>query len=110
MESEGLNAVCAADRQGWNSLKPEYKDDIREVHKLLEKAHGLSTSARSLEGPYTEQLQVGVCSLTRILQFRIQACEQMIQKMDLYVDSYFEALRKGTLDWQLALSIGKWLL
>ncbi|KAG2139069.1 hypothetical protein DEU56DRAFT_755762 [Suillus clintonianus] len=93
LESEGLNAVCAADRQGWNSLKPEYEDDVREVCKLLEKAHGLSTSAGSLEGPYTEQLRVG-------------ACEQMIQKMDLCVDSYFEALRKGTLDWQLALSIG----
>lgn len=107
MESEGLNAVCAADREGWDSLKPEYENDVRKVRKLLEQAHGLSTSAGSLEGPYTEQLRVGVCSVTRILQFRIQACEQMIQKMDLCVDSYFEALRKGTLDWQLALSTGK---
>ncbi|KAG1795423.1 uncharacterized protein HD556DRAFT_1442276 [Suillus plorans] len=94
LESEGLNAVCAADREGWDSLKPEYENDVREVRKLLEQAHGLSTSAGSLEGPYTEQLRVG-------------ACEQMIQKMDLCVDSYFEALRKGTLDWQLALSTGK---
>jgi hypothetical protein len=99
-----LNAVCAADRKGWDSLKPEYENEVHEACKLLEKAHSLSMSAGNLEGPYTEQLQVGVCSVICILQFHIQAYEEMIHKMDLCVESYFEALCEGTLDWQLALA------
>jgi hypothetical protein len=105
LESEGLNTICAADREGWDSLKPGYENEVHEAHKLMEKARNLSTSARSLEGPYTEQLRVGVCSVTHTLQFHIQAYEEMIHKMDICVDSYFEALHEGTLDWQMALSI-----
>ncbi|KAG2073263.1 hypothetical protein BDR04DRAFT_1116419 [Suillus decipiens] len=37
-------------------------------------------------------------------EFYIQAYKEMIHKMDLCVDSYFEALCEGTLNWQLALA------
>jgi hypothetical protein len=104
LESERLNTVCAADCEGWDSLKPEYENEVHKACKLLEKAHSLSMLAGNLERPYTEQLQVGVCSVIHILQFHIQAYEEMIHKMDLCVESYFEALREGTLDWQLALA------
>ncbi|KAG2029921.1 hypothetical protein BDR03DRAFT_987446 [Suillus americanus] len=43
------------------------ENEVNKARNLVEKAHSLSTSAGSLEGPYTEQLQVGLDNSVNLL-------------------------------------------
>ncbi|KAG1903496.1 uncharacterized protein F5891DRAFT_1185110 [Suillus fuscotomentosus] len=95
LESHGLSIVMEVDQEGWDSVKPQCDARI-----LLQQALDLRTAACDASGPLTDQLRDRIVSAMDTVGLHVRALEELLSLMDVGVDTYFDALRYGSLVWQ----------
>ncbi|KAG1794923.1 uncharacterized protein HD556DRAFT_1307908 [Suillus plorans] len=101
MESHGMSIVSEVDREGWDSVKPDDEAGLAEVKDVVKQAYDLHTEARDIDGPLTDQLRDGIASVVDAVDVHVRAWEELLSMMEHGVDTYFDALRYGSLVWQI---------
>ncbi|KAG1791483.1 hypothetical protein EV424DRAFT_1354966 [Suillus variegatus] len=100
LESYGMSIISEVDREGWDSVKPGCEAGLAEVKDVVKQAYDLRTEARDIDGPLTDQLRDGIASVVDVVDMHIRAWEELLSMMEHGVDTYFDALRYGSLVWQ----------
>lgn len=95
-----MSIISEVDREGWDSVKPGCEAGLAEVKDVVKQAYDLRTEARDIDGPLTDQLRDGIASVVDVVDMHIRAWEELLSMMEHGVDTYFDALRYGSLVWQ----------